>query len=174
MDIGEMKDKALAGLDKVVDSGKGLAGRAADRAKTVARAAKLRTEISTEKENLRKTYLEMGKLYYDVHKDDPEGFFIQLCDEVALSEKNIADKEAEIEALRSGCGASDAEIEVDFESVVAGEENAAQAAEEAAETVTDAADEAVEKFEDVLQDLDGADSDAAPSEDAKDADKGDE
>ena len=115
MDIGEMKDKALAGLDKVVDSGKGLAGRAADRAKTVARAAKLRTEISTEKENLRKTYLEMGKLYYDVHKDDPEGFFIQLCDEVALSEKNIADKEAEIEALRSGCGASDAEIEVDFE-----------------------------------------------------------
>ena len=122
MDINEIKDKVIASVGTAVDAGKGLAGKAADMAKAGARIAKLNMEISAEKENLRKTYIEIGKLYYDTHKDDPEGFFIQLCDEVAISEKNIADKQAEIDELKAG-GAED--VSVEFESVVADEESAA-------------------------------------------------
>ena len=123
MDINEIKDKVISSLGTAVDAGKDLAGKAADKAKAGARIAKLNMEISTEKENLRKTYIEIGKLYYDTHKDDPEGFFIQLCDEVALSEKNIADKQAEIDELKVGEPCED--ISVEFESVVADEESAA-------------------------------------------------
>ena len=129
MDINEIKDKVISSLGTAVDAGKDLAGKAADKAKAGARIAKLNMEISTEKENLRKTYIEIGKLYYDTHKDDPEGFFIQLCDEVAISEKNIADKQAEIEELKAG---EAEDISVEFENVVADEESAAaDVAEEA-------------------------------------------
>ena len=157
MDMSELRDKALASIDKVMDGGKDLAGKAADRAKALTRLAKLRTEISTEKENLRKTYLEMGKLYYDVHKDDPEGFFIQLCDEVALSEKNIADKEALMESLRSGFAPAEGgpEVEVDFESIVSDEESAAASSiDEAENTVEEALDEAEDAVQEVREALD--------------------
>ena len=122
MEINEIKDKVIASVGTAVDTGKDIAGKAVDMAKAGVRIAKLNMEISAEKENLRKTYIEIGKLYYDTHKDDPEGFFIQLCDEVAISEKNIADKQAEIEELKAG-GAED--VSVEFESVVADEESAA-------------------------------------------------
>ena len=130
MDINEIKDKVIASLGTAVDAGKDIAGKAADKAKAGARIAKLNMEISTEKENLRKTYIEIGKLYYDTHTDDPEGFFIQLCDEVAISEKNIADKQAEIEEIKAG---EAEDISVEFENIVAGEESAAEEADEASE-----------------------------------------
>ena len=130
MEINEIKDKVIASVGTAVDTGKDLAGKAVDMAKAGVRIAKLNMEISTEKENLRKTYIEIGKLYYDTHTDDPEGFFIQLCDEVALSEKNIADKQAEIDELKAGEACED--VSVEFESVVADEESAAADAVEEA------------------------------------------
>jgi hypothetical protein len=92
--IGKAADAGKDIAEKAADAGKDIAGKAADKAKTAKRVAKLSMEIATERENLKKAYIEIGKLYYDTHKDDPEGFFIQLCDEVALSQGNIAQKEA--------------------------------------------------------------------------------
>jgi len=89
-------DKTKDFAEKAADKTKDFAEKAADKAKATARIAKLNIEISSEKDNMKKTYLEIGKLYYDTHKENPEGFFIQLCEEIALAEKNIADKQAEI------------------------------------------------------------------------------
>lgn len=136
-DLNKIKSTILRGLDKAVDKTVDFAGKAAektkdmagkaagatrdvaekaaDKAKTGARIAKLNIEISGEKENMKKTYLEMGKLYYDTHKENPEGFFIQLCEEIALAEKNIADKQAEIDALKAD---DDDSIEVEFEEII--------------------------------------------------------
>ena len=128
------KDKLLAGLgqaldatkdmaEKAADATKDIAEKAADKAKAGGRIAKLNIEIATERDNMKKTFIEIGKLYYDTHKDDPEGFFIQLCEEIALAEKNIAEKEAEIAELKAG--KEDDSIEVEFEEIVAEEEAAA-------------------------------------------------
>ena len=73
MNFSEMKDRLLSGLGKAADAGKDIANKAADKAKAGTRIAKLTMEISSEKENMKKAYLEIGKLYYDTHKDDPEG-----------------------------------------------------------------------------------------------------
>ena len=89
-------------------------------------------EIAAENDSMKKTYIEIGKLYYDTHKEEPEGFFIQLCEEVALAQKNIADKEAEIEALKAK-GDECVDVEVEFEEIVAEEEAAAEAPEETTE-----------------------------------------
>jgi len=101
--------------EKVADGAKDVADKAADTAKAGSRIAKLNIEIATERDNMKKTYLEIGKLYYDTHKDDPEGFFIQLCEEIALAEKNIANKQAEIDALKAD---DDDSIEVEFEEII--------------------------------------------------------
>lgn len=137
-DFSEIKNAVLSSIGKAADAGKDIANKAADKAKSGARIAKLSMEIAGEKENMKKAYIEIGKLYYDTHKDDPEGFFIQLCDEVGLAQKNIADKEAEIEALKlteepDGDVDVDIEIDIDFEKVVEEDEAAAEAetAEEA-------------------------------------------
>ena len=129
------------------------------KAKAGARIAKLNIEIAGEKENMKKTYLEMGKLYYDTHKDSPEGFFIQLCEEIALAEQNIAEKEAEIEALKAE---DDGSIEVEFEEIVDEEEPAAEEKcecsckeklEDAIETVEDMVEEVIDTVEDKVEEI---------------------
>ncbi len=163
MALNSFKDKLLAGIgqafdatkdmaEKAADATKDIAEKAADKAKTGSRIAKLNIEIATERDNMKKTYIEIGKLYYDTHKDDPEGFFIQLCEEIALAEKNIADKEAEIAELKTA--KDDNSIEVEFEEIVAEEEAAAEdcgcccdcgeKVEEAIDAVEDAVEEIVE------------------------------
>lgn len=134
-DFSDLKNKLLSSIGKAADAGKDLASKAADaagdlasnvadKAKAGSRIAKLSVEIATEKENMKKAYLEMGKLYYDTHKDAPEGFFIQLCDEITLARNNISAKEAEIEQLKSVN--SEEAIEVEFEELVGEEECAAE------------------------------------------------
>ncbi len=110
-DFSDIKNAVLSSIGKAADAGKGIANKAADKAKSGARIAKLTVEIAGEKENMKKAYMEIGKLYYDTHKDDPEGFFIQLCDEVALAQKSIAEKEAEIEALKLADEGEGAEVD---------------------------------------------------------------
>lgn len=139
-DFNELKDKLLAKLgqaaegakdiaEKVADGAKDVADKAADKAKVGSRIAKLNIEIATERDNMKKTYLEIGKLYYDTHRDDPDGFFIQLCDEISLAESNISEKEAEIAQLKESMKAAsgdDDSIEVEFEEIVDREEAAAE------------------------------------------------
>ncbi len=151
-DFNAFKDKMLAKLgqaaeatkdfaEKAGDKAKDFAESAGDKAKAGARIAKLNIEIATERDNMKKTYLEIGKLYYDTHKEDPEGFFIQLCEEIALAEQNIAAKEAEIAELKSADDDDD-DIEVEFEEIVAEDE---AAAESPIEEIIEAAEEAVEE-----------------------------
>lgn len=143
MDFNEMKDKLFSALGKASDGAKDVAEKAADKAKDVSKIAKLTLEISTEKENMKKAYLEIGRLYYDTHKDNPEGFFIQLCDEVALAQENIAKKETEIAAVKSGLNADAGEdITVEFEEVAEEAEEQSCECAEAAETPCECAEAA--------------------------------
>lgn len=155
------KDKLLAALGQAADGARGLAdkaavttrdlaGKAADKAKAGGRIAKLTMDIAKEKEEMKKTYLEIGKLYYDIHKENPDGFFTQLCEEIALAEKSVAAKEAELEELKASFNApAQPDVEVEFEEVVGAAEEEAEGccckAEEAAEDCCKAAEETAEE-----------------------------
>ena len=163
MDFNNLKDKVLSTLGqtadgakefagKAGDSVKDLAGKAADKAKAGGRIAKLTMDISTEKETMKKAYLEIGRLYYDTHKNDPEGYFAQLCEEVALAEQHIAEKEAEIAELKAEfSGKGEPDISVDFEEVVEQEE--ASVAEQVEDAVEDVVDDVKDAVEDVIDEI---------------------
>ena len=120
-------------------------------------------EASAAREDVKRTYLEIGKLYYDTHKDDPEGFFVQLFEEVRLAEEDIAAREAELSALResfkSGGKAEEAAEDAgdEFERVVnAGEECAEPGADAAApvsgevmDDIREARDVVIEKVQSI-------------------------
>lgn len=111
------KTKVVA--DKAADAARDIAGKTADKTKAVARITKLNLEISSEKDTIKKAYSEIGRLYYELHHNDPDTFFIQLCDEVTLANNNIAEKESEITELKASLSASDDDgIDVEFEEVV--------------------------------------------------------
>ncbi len=115
-DVNEIKEKVISTLGMVADSAKELAEKAADKAKSAARIAKLSMEINGEKDSIKKAYLEIGKLYYEMNRDNPDGFFAQLCDEITVANAEIAAKEAEIAELKekglSGDAAEDVEVEI--------------------------------------------------------------
>ena len=111
--FNELREKLKDTLNVVADTTKELANKTADKAKSAARIAKLSMEINGEKDTIKKAYLEIGKLYYEMHRDDPDGFFAQLCDEVTVANANIAAKEAEIAELKAG-NEDEADIEVEI------------------------------------------------------------
>lgn len=147
MEFNNIKDKVLSTLGQATDSVKGLAGSATDKAKAGARIAKLSMEAATAREELKKSYLEIGRLYYDAHKDDPEGFFVQLFEEVRIAEADIAAKEAEIAELKDTLrdGFSNVTVEItkdeDFSDVVDQTEAAVEEVQEAAEEIKEAVEE---------------------------------
>ena len=128
-DFKAFTDKAANATATAAGKVKGFTLLAADRAKKAGRAAKLNMEIRSQKDIIKKNYYEIGKLYYETRKNAPEGFFVQLCQEVSAAEAAIAEAEAEIAAMKAeeSAPAEDAEFEV------VAEESAAPEAEEPAE-----------------------------------------
>jgi len=123
-DINDLKGAVLNTIGTVAGKTRDFAEKAADKAKDVARIAKLNMELSSEKDNIQKAYLEIGKLYYETHKDSPDGFFVQLCDEINLANQNVANILVELDDLKAGVGSKPGDIEVEFTEVVADAENA--------------------------------------------------
>ena len=116
-DLNELKGKFLNTLGTVAGKTRGYAEKAADKAKDVARIAKLNMELSAEKDTIEKAYLEIGKLYYETRKNSPDGFFVQLCDEITLANENIVKVLSELDELKASLGVKGGDIEVEFTEV---------------------------------------------------------
>lgn len=117
--------KNLAGKVKdVAESStvRGLYEHGTERAKAYGAIAKLSLEISGDTEELKRAYTEIGKLYFEQSRENPEGFFQALFSQVEeinarihANEDAIADIKAQIEAEN----AADIDVEVgDFEDIV--------------------------------------------------------
>ena len=101
-DFNNLKGAVLSTLGNVAGKTRDFAEKAADKAKDVTKLAKLNLELNSAKEALEKTYAEIGRLYYDTRKNDPDSFFVQLCEEVTSSNENIARLQIELDELKAG------------------------------------------------------------------------
>lgn len=155
-DINELKDTLLNTLGTVAEKTRSFAEKAADKAKDVTKIAKLNMEMGAEKDNVQKAYLEIGKLYYEMHKNEPDSFFVQLCDEITLANENLDKLRTELDELKTGLTAKGVDVEVvPFEDASVLEADFVQeAVEEAVETVEEAVEavgEAIEAVEEAIE-----------------------
>lgn len=106
----EIVQKTAETAEVIADRSSVYLRKAADGAKTVMRAGKLKMDIAAEKDCMRRSYSALGKLYYQLHKDDPEEELAQIVADIALSESKI-------EAMREEYGdimGDGVEIEVEI------------------------------------------------------------
>ena len=129
-DFNELKGAIFNTLGTVAGKTRGFAEKAADKAKDVGRIAKLNMELGAEKDTIEKAYLEIGKLYYETHKNSPDGFFVQLCDEITLANDNMSKILSELDDLKASLGSKGGDIEVEFTEVTVDEPAEKAAVEE--------------------------------------------
>lgn len=117
--------KNLAGKVKdVAESGtvRGIYEQGAERAKAYGTIAKLTLEVNGDAEELKRVYTEIGKLYFEQNRENPEGFFTSLFSQVEEINARIHEKEGTINELKARLEAdkaADIDVEIgDFEDIV--------------------------------------------------------
>lgn len=116
-DFNDIKGTVFSALGVAADKTRKVAGIAADKAKDVSRITKLNFEIKSAKETIEKAYSEIGKIYFETHKHNPDTYFIQLCDQITQCLENIDGLENELDKIKNGAAGSDGSIEVEFTEV---------------------------------------------------------
>lgn len=140
--IGSIVDKVKEVANS--DSVRGVYEQGASRAKSYGRIAKLSLELNGSAEELKRVYTEIGKLYFEQARENPEGFFAPLFAQAEELRGVIAAKETEIQALKDTLVPEEADISVEieveedpapdaFDQVVSAEEDAAEAPPETPE-----------------------------------------
>lgn len=71
-----------------------------DKAKDLAEIANLRSQISTCEEVVKKNYMEIGKMYYEMHGSMPEEQYEEQCRAISNAQIGIADLEAKIKEIK--------------------------------------------------------------------------
>lgn len=112
----KVKDAAEAtGVREVYEQG-------IERTKSYGAIARLTVGINGDTEELKRVYQEIGRLYYEEHKDAPEGFYSSLFSQVDALNAAVGAKREEIETLKNGIdssAASDIDVEIcEFEDIV--------------------------------------------------------
>ena len=101
--------------------------KGAERTRIYGRMARLTRESSSQAEELRKVFLEIGKLYFEQERANPKGVFAPLFAQAAQLQDALRAKEAELDALKESLkeqtGEQDIEVEItqeepDFDAVV--------------------------------------------------------
>jgi len=103
----DFKKKAKDAFDSFADASVDAYKAAEERAKILARKTKLRAGIVNDKAVIRRVSVELGTLYYNKYKDDPNSEFAKQCAEICEAHCKIAEKEKEIEELKNAPSRSD-------------------------------------------------------------------
>ena len=112
-------DSLMDTITNLRERGAEYANVAMDKTRDAARLAKLTVALTSEKDALKKAYIELGKAYYEEHHNDAEGLYAQLVEEVDAVNARIEEMQAEIDSLKGSFHASE---DASFEDVVSQDE----------------------------------------------------
>ncbi len=112
-------DSLMDTITNLRERGAEYANVAMDKTRDAARLAKLTVALTSEKDALKKAYIELGKAYYEEHHSDAEGLYAQLVEEVDAVNARIEEMQSEIDSLKGSFHGSE---DASFEDVVAQDE----------------------------------------------------
>ena len=106
---GKVKEAAeTSGVLEVYEQG-------LERTKQYGSMAKLSYEMNSEREELKKVYQEIGRLYYEDNKDAPEGLYAPLFAQVEKLSESIERKKCEREDIKENVIGTQKDIEVEID-----------------------------------------------------------
>ena len=116
--------------------------------KRLAEIAKLKTANMAEEDNIKKAYIEIGKLYYAEKGAAPEGAYAAACEKVTAAKAVIEANNERIAELKEKDGETAEAVEEATETVEEVKENVAEVVEEVKETVEEVVEEVKEAVAD--------------------------
>ena len=101
--LSSLKDKVVDAAGKAVsdemrDKVAGAAQAVGERAKY---ASRLTVDCNAELERVKRTYTEIGRLYYENYRDTADAFLAELCQQVTDANAHVAEMEAQMDELRA-------------------------------------------------------------------------
>jgi hypothetical protein len=112
-DFDEVKQKVGETAEYVAGQAVLFARTAGEKISEAAKIAKLKADILGERDNIRKAYNRIGKLYVENFADTPHDVMLADVEKVSLAEQRIAVFNEEIERIKSEGAAPYADVEVD-------------------------------------------------------------
>lgn len=130
-------------FDALKDKASNAAQVGVAKSKKLAEIARLKATNLSEEDNIKKAYIEIGKLYYAEHSSSPDGAYVSAFEKIAASKAVIETNNERIAELNRG----DAPVEEVVATVVEVVEEAGEAdfADEESKEEVPAADAAEEK-----------------------------
>lgn len=89
--------------------------KGASRTKAYSRIARLTLDTNSQAEELRKVYTEIGRLYFEQARENPEGVFAPLFAQAGKLINELKAKEDELEELKRSLGAEAEEKDIEVE-----------------------------------------------------------
>ena len=104
--VTDVAGKAVS--DEMRDKVAGAAHTVSERAKYASRMTRLTVDCNAELERIKRTYTEIGRLYYENYRDTADAFLAELCQQVTDANAHVAEMEAQMDELRAAaiCGAA--------------------------------------------------------------------
>ena len=104
--LSSLKDKVVDAAGKAVsdemrDKVAGAAQAVGERAKYASRMTRLTVDCNAELERVKRTYTEIGRLYYENYRDTADAFLAELCQQVTDANAHVAEMEAQMDELRA-------------------------------------------------------------------------
>ena len=107
-------------LDKVSEltqtglaKGKELTDVGVAKAKELKEIGKLKVENATEQENIKKAYIEIGRLYYAEHGENPDEAYAGLCEKIAAGKAKIEYNLERIADIKAAGELNDDEVDAE-------------------------------------------------------------
>ncbi len=97
--LSSLKNKVVS--DEMRDKVAGAAHAVGDRAKYASHMARLTVDCNAELERIKRTYTEIGRLYYENYRDTADAFLAELCQQVTDANAHVAEMEAQMDELRA-------------------------------------------------------------------------
>ena len=89
--------------------------KGASRTKAYSRIARLTLDTNSQADELRKVYTEIGRLYFEQARENPEGVFAPLFAQAGKLMDELKAKESELEQFKSGLRDETEEKDIEVE-----------------------------------------------------------
>ena len=102
---------AIFDFDALKDRARDLAQTGVSKSKQLGEIAKLNLANVSEEDNIRKAYIEIGKLYYAERGMAPEPAYAALCERITAAKVTIEENKNRVEELKAEGSLQDSEVE---------------------------------------------------------------